>query len=66
MLILVLANLKMLARNRQATFWAIFFPLLLVVAFGLFDINGVGIGSLTVIDQDGGELELTENEIDIY
>ena len=54
MLTLVITNLKMLARNRQATFWAIFFPLLLVVAFGLFDINGVGKGSLTVIDQDGG------------
>lgn len=54
MLSLVIANLKMLARNRQATFWALFFPLLLVVAFGLFDINGVGAGSLMVVDQDGG------------
>ena len=54
MRILVIANLKMLARNRQATFWAIFFPLLLVVAFGLFDINGVGSGNLTVVDHDGG------------
>ena len=54
MLILVIANLKMLARNRQATFWAIFFPLLLVVAFGLFDINSVGSGNLVVLDQDGG------------
>ena len=54
MLTLVISNLKMLARNRQATFWAIFFPLLLVVAFGLFDINGVGTGNLTVVDQDGG------------
>ncbi len=54
MLTLVIANLKMLARNRQATFWAIFFPLLLVVAFGLFDINGVGAGNLTVVDRDGG------------
>ena len=54
MLILVLANLKMLARNRQATFWAIFFPLLLVVAFGLFDINNVGSGNLVVVDLNGG------------
>ena len=54
MLILVISNLKMLARNRQATFWAIFFPLLLVVAFGLFDINGIGSGNMTVVDLDGG------------
>ena len=44
----------MLARNRQATFWAILFPLLLVVAFGLFDINNVGSGNLVVVDLDGG------------
>lgn len=54
MLFLVITNLKMLARNRQATFWAIFFPLLLVVAFGLFEINTVGSGNLMVLDQDGG------------
>ncbi|HIN06011.1 MAG TPA: ABC transporter permease [Dehalococcoidia bacterium] len=54
MLTLVIANLKMLARNRQATFWAILFPLLLVVAFGLFDINNVGSGNLVVVDLDGG------------
>ncbi len=54
MLALTAANLKMLARNRQATFWAIIFPLLLVVAFGLFDINSVGRGSLAVVDLSGG------------
>ena len=48
MLALTLANLKMLARNRQATFWAIVFPLLLVVVFGLVEINGVGSGTCSV------------------
>ena len=51
MLALTIANLKMLARNRQAAFWALFFPLLLVVLFGLIDIKGVGSGSLAIIDQ---------------
>ena len=51
MLALTLANLKMLARNRQAAFWALFFPLLLVVVFGLIDIKGVGSGSLAIVDQ---------------
>ncbi|MCI0849051.1 MAG: ABC transporter permease [Chloroflexi bacterium] len=54
MVALVLANLKMMARNRQAIFWALFFPLMLVVVFGLFDFNGVGAADVAVIDQSGG------------
>ena len=53
MLSLTIANLKMMARNRQATFWALFFPLLLVVVFGLLEINGFGGANLAVIDQAG-------------
>jgi len=51
---LILANVKMMARNRQAIFWALFFPLMLVVVFGLFDFNGVGAADVAVIDQSGG------------
>ena len=54
MVALILANLKMMARNRQAIFWALFFPLMLVVVFGLFDFNGVGVADVAVIDQSGG------------
>jgi len=43
----------MMARNRQAIFWALFFPLMLVVVFGLFDFNGVGVADVAVIDQSG-------------
>ena len=53
MVALTLANLKMMSRNRQAAFWALFFPLLLVVVFGLFDINAVGPGDLRVLDRSG-------------
>ncbi len=53
MLALTIANVKMLARNRQAAFWALFFPLLLVLVFGLIDVRGVGSGSLYVVDQAG-------------
>ena len=68
MLALTIANLKMLARNRQAAFWALFFPLLLVVVFGLIDIKGVGSGSLAIMDHANdakseslrGELEAVE------
>ena len=54
MVALTWANLKMMARNRQAIFWALFFPLLLVVVFGLFDFNGVSAADVAVIDQSGG------------
>ncbi|MCH7713528.1 MAG: ABC transporter permease [Chloroflexi bacterium] len=50
MVALTLANLKMMSRNRQAVFWALFFPLLLVVVFGLFDVNTVGPGDLLIVD----------------
>ena len=49
MVALVLADQKMMARNRQAIFWALFFPLMLVVVFGLFDFNGVGAADVAVI-----------------
>ena len=44
----------MMARNRQAIFWALFFPLMLVVVFGLFDFNGVSAADVAVIDKSGG------------
>lgn len=51
MLPLTLANLKMMVRNRNTTFWALFFPLLLVVVFGLFEFDGFGSASLAVVDE---------------
>ena len=51
MLALTIANFKMLARNRQTTFWALFFPLILVVVFGLFDLNAMGVSSLAALDR---------------
>ena len=51
MLALTLANLKMMLRNRNTTFWALFFPLLLVVVFGLFEFDGFGSASLAVVDE---------------
>ena len=75
MVALTLANMKMMARNRQAIFWALFFPLMLVVIFGLFDFSGVGVADVAVIDQSGGpkaeafrerleEIEFLELEFD--
>jgi ABC-2 type transport system permease protein len=46
----------MMVRNRQAIFWALFFPLLLVVAFGMFDFNNVGTGRMLIVDRAGTPL----------
>ena len=54
MLAITVANLKMMARNRQGIFWALFFPLLLVVVFGIFDFSGVTSAELAVVDFSGG------------
>ncbi len=51
MLPLTIANLKMLGRNRQTVFWALFFPLILVVVFGLFDFTSASSSDIAVIDQ---------------
>ncbi len=64
MLALTLANFKMMARNRHTTFWALFFPLTLVVVFGLFDgfSSGFGGGPATLevadLDQSPGSAAL--------
>lgn len=52
MLALTVANLKMMARNRQTTFWALFFPLIFVVVFGLFDFTAGSASEVAVIDLD--------------
>ena len=36
---LVLANLKLIYRDRQAAFWAIAFPLIFLLIFGLFNFD---------------------------
>ena len=50
MLALLVANLKIMLRDRQALFWALAFPLILVVVFGIFEIEGGGSADLAIID----------------
>ena len=65
MLAITLANLKMMARNRQGLFWALIFPLLLVVVFGLFDFRGVSPSGLAVADYSGGpKAELLQEQLE--
>ncbi|MDO8750113.1 MAG: ABC transporter permease [Dehalococcoidia bacterium] len=51
LLALVLANLKMIYRNRQALFWAMAFPLIFVVIFGLFRLDEPPDVEILFIDQ---------------
>ncbi len=53
MIPLTIAHLKMMARNRHTTFWALLFPLLLVTVFGLVDIDSPASATMAVIDEAG-------------
>ncbi len=48
---LVLTNLKMMVRNRQALFWALAFPLIFVAIFGLFNLDKPPVTHVLYIDR---------------
>ena len=54
----ILTQFKAFARDRQAIFWTLAFPLIFVAAFGLFDIGGDGLSvhTVAVVDQAGNDL----------
>ena len=60
---LVVANLKMILRNRQSLFWALAFPLIFVAVFALFDLDGTPTTTVAVVDQarDDVSVELLRN-----
>src|SRR3972149_2807029 len=73
---LLRANLKMMMRNRQALFWALVFPLIFVVVFGLFRMDEVGETVIVVVDKSQdqvsqelianlGSLEILELDLDL-
>lgn len=53
---LTLASLKMYFRNRQAIFWALFFPLLIMVIFGLLDFGRYVPPSVGIVDSAGNQV----------
>lgn len=73
---LIIANLKIIVRNRQALFWALVFPLIFVVVFGVFRMDEPGTSKVAVVDQSDdavsqalvdklGEIELLELDLDM-
>ena len=59
MLALTVANLKMMARNRQTTFWALVFPLILVAVFGLFDFTADATSEGAIVDLANNDVSRT-------
>lgn len=53
---LFLANVRMLYRNRQSLFWALVFPLIFVIIFGLFRLDEPTPLSMAIVDQAQDEL----------
>jgi len=60
---LTIANVKMIVRNRQALFWAMAFPLVMVVIFGLIAQDRVSTTTIAVVDyaQDDISRQLIHN-----
>ena len=50
MFALTKANLKIMIRNRHTTFWALLFPLMLVVVFGIFRFDTADSASIAIYE----------------
>jgi hypothetical protein len=50
---LFVASIKMLYRDRQALFWAMVFPVIFAVVFGLFDFEQTPEARFAVVSGDG-------------
>lgn len=51
MFTLFLANLKMMIRNRQTLFWALVFPIIFIVVFGLFNLDEITPAKVGLVDR---------------
>lgn len=56
---LLIADLKMMTRNRQALFWAFMFPIMFTFIFGLFFGKTSSAGNVLVVDKSKSELSTT-------
>ena len=56
MLKLLLANLKMTFRNKQALFWTLLFPCMFIIIFGLFNFEEMGNAKYALIDKANSDI----------
>ena len=54
-LALTVVSMKMYFRNRQALFWALFFPLLVMLIFGMMNFNGYNAPTVGIHDEAKSE-----------
>ena len=59
---LLVANFKIMVRDRQTLFWTLVFPLIFVLAFGLFDVGEPGSVDLAIIDRANNPVSLSIQE----
>lgn len=48
---LTIASIKMYVRNKQALFWALFFPMVIMVVFGMINFEGSGTFNVGVVNK---------------
>ncbi len=53
---LTIANIKMIARDRQAVFWSLAFPVMMLTFFGLMDFDGESTTAIAVVDHSNDAL----------
>lgn len=53
---LLLANLKMIFRDKQALFWTLVFPCVFIIIFGMFDFEQMGDTKYVLIDKADSEI----------
>lgn len=57
--VLTIASLKMYFRNRQAIFWALFFPMLIMLIFGLLNFDQFSPPDVGFVDNAGNDASRT-------
>lgn len=67
---LLIASLKLLYRDKQTLFWAMVFPVMFAVVFGLFDFSGTPEVSITIVSDRpsvlGAQLEKALGRVESF
>ena len=53
---LLWSNIKMTFRDKQAIFWSLFFPMMFIIIFGLFDFSKMGDAKYVIFNEANSEI----------
>lgn len=56
------SRIKMFVRDRRSLFWTIFFPIMFILIFGLFDFDKMSQSSVTIFNNSNSEVSQTFSE----